>query len=103
MGDAEYMAAFRCVIMPIVREFAPDIIMVSSGFDAAAGHPPPLGGYELSPECFGHMTRQLMAAAGGKVVLVLEGGYNLASICDSSERCVEALLGDEVSLLLQVD
>lgn len=81
--------------MPIAREFAPDIVLVSAGFDAAAGHPAPLGGYVVSPACFGYMTRQLMQLADGKVVLALEGGYDLPAICDSAQECVRALLGDE--------
>ena len=51
MGDAEYLAAFRTVVMPIAREYNPDIVLVSAGFDAAAGHPAPLGGYEISSHC----------------------------------------------------
>jgi acetoin utilization deacetylase AcuC-like enzyme len=43
------------------------------------------------------MTRELMSLAGGKVVLSLEGGYELTSICDAAEMCTTALLGDEVS------
>ncbi len=42
------------------------------------------------------MTKQLMTLANGKVVLVLEGGYDLPSICDASETCVGALLGDKI-------
>lgn len=95
MGDAEYLAAFRTVVMPIAKDFDPELVMVSAGFDAAAGHPPPLGGYKLSPACFGYMTQQLMQLADGKVVLSLEGGYDLPAICDSAEECVRALLGDE--------
>lgn len=45
--------------------------------------------YEVSAEMFGFMTRQLMTYAGGKVVLALEGGYNLASISDAAEHCVK--------------
>lgn len=37
--------------MPIANEFAPDIVLVSSGFDAVEGHPPPLGGYILTSKC----------------------------------------------------
>ncbi|XP_039296591.1 LOW QUALITY PROTEIN: histone deacetylase 4 [Nilaparvata lugens] len=95
MGDAEYLAAFRAIVMPIATQFAPDIVLVSAGFDAAAGHPPPLGGYKLTPACFGYMTQQLMQLADKKVVLSLEGGYDLPAICDSAEECVRALLGDE--------
>ncbi|EEC18867.1 histone deacetylase 4, 5, putative, partial [Ixodes scapularis] len=99
MGDAEYIAAFRTIVMPIARDFDPEIVLVAAGFDAAAGHPPPLGGYQISPACFAYMTKQLMTLAKGKVVLALEGGYDLPSICDCSQECVAALLGDEVSPL----
>ncbi|XP_077979198.1 histone deacetylase 4-like isoform X2 [Glandiceps talaboti] len=99
MGDAEYMAAFRTIVMPIAREFSPDVVLVSAGFDAALGHPAPLGGYQVTPACFGWMTRKLMTLAGGRVVLALEGGYDLAAICDCSEACSLSLLGDEVAPL----
>ena len=42
------------------------------------------------------MTRQLMSLANGKLVLVLEGGYDISSICDASEICVQALINEEV-------
>ncbi|XP_034464726.1 histone deacetylase 4-like isoform X6 [Hippoglossus hippoglossus] len=99
MGDVEYLAAFRSVVMPIANEFAPDIVLVSSGFDAVEGHPPPLGGYTLTSKCFGYLTRQLMTLAGGRVVLALEGGHDLTAICDASEACVAALLGQELDPL----
>ncbi|XDV35109.1 hypothetical protein PO909_005136 [Leuciscus waleckii] len=96
MGDAEYLTAFRTVVMPIAGEFAPDLVLVSAGFDAVEGHPPPLGGYTLSSRCLGHLTQQLMGLAGGRVVLALEGGHDLRAICDASEACVSALLGIEL-------
>ncbi|XP_056444269.1 histone deacetylase 4-like isoform X2 [Gadus chalcogrammus] len=99
MGDAEYLAAFRTVVMPIASEFSPDVVLISSGFDAVEGHPPPLGGYMLTSKCFGHLTRQLMTLAGGRVVLALEGGHDLTAICDASEACVAALLGQELDPL----
>lgn len=37
--------------MPIAREFSPDLVLVSAGFDAAEGHPAPLGGYHVSARC----------------------------------------------------
>uniref|UniRef100_A0A8D0AIA3 histone deacetylase n=1 Tax=Sander lucioperca TaxID=283035 RepID=A0A8D0AIA3_SANLU len=82
MGDADYLAAFRTVVMPIANEFAPDVVLVSSGFDVVDGHAPPLGGYKLTAKCFGYLTRQLMGLAG--------------AICDASEACVSALLGNEL-------
>uniref|UniRef100_A0A8C2H3N6 Histone deacetylase n=1 Tax=Cyprinus carpio TaxID=7962 RepID=A0A8C2H3N6_CYPCA len=99
MGDAEYLAAFRTVVMPIANEFAPDLVLVSAGFDAVEGHPPPLGGYKLTSRCLGHLTKQLMGLAGGRVVLALEGGHDLRAICDASEACVSALLGIELEPL----
>ncbi|XP_073073970.1 histone deacetylase 4 isoform X15 [Manis javanica] len=99
MGDAEYLAAFRTVVMPIANEFAPDVVLVSSGFDAVEGHPTPLGGYHLSAKCFGYLTKQLMGLAGGRIVLALEGGHDLTAICDASEACVSALLGNELDPL----
>ncbi|XP_042544994.1 histone deacetylase 4 isoform X2 [Dipodomys spectabilis] len=99
MGDTEYLAAFRAVVMPIANEFAPDVVLVSSGFDAVEGHPTPLGGYNLSAKCFGYLTKQLMGLAGGRVVLALEGGHDLTAICDASEACVSALLGNELEPL----
>lgn len=45
---------------------------------------------------FGHLTKQLMTLADGRVVLALEGGHDLTAICDASEACVNALLGNEV-------
>nr|XP_035955239.1 histone deacetylase 7 isoform X3 [Halichoerus grypus] len=99
MGDPEYLAAFRMVVMPIAREFSPDLVLVSAGFDAAEGHPAPLGGYHVSAKCFGYMTQQLMSLAGGAVVLALEGGHDLTAICDASEACVAALLGNKVDPL----
>ncbi|XP_036092339.1 histone deacetylase 4 isoform X2 [Rousettus aegyptiacus] len=99
MGDAEYLAAFRMVVMPIANEFGPDVVLVSSGFDAVEGHPTPLGGYNLSAKCFGYLTKQLMGLAGGRIVLALEGGHDLTAICDASEACVSALLGNELDPL----
>ncbi|XP_034160098.2 histone deacetylase 4 isoform X3 [Pangasianodon hypophthalmus] len=99
MGDVEYLAAFRTIVMPIANEFAPDVVLVSSGFDAVEGHPPPLGGYKLTAKCFGYLTKQLMGLAGGRLVLALEGGHDLTAICDASESCVSALLGNELEPL----
>ncbi|XP_061088005.1 histone deacetylase 5-like isoform X3 [Conger conger] len=101
MGDVEYLTAFRTVVMPIANEFSPDVVLVSAGFDAVEGHQSPLGGYRVTAKCFGHLTKQLMTLAGGRVVLALEGGHDLTAICDASESCVSALLGEELDPLPQ--
>lgn len=74
MGDAEYMAAFRTLVMPMAQDFNPSMVLVACGFDAARGHSFNFGGYKVSPGCFGYLTRQLMTLAHGRIVLCLEGG-----------------------------
>ncbi|GAA5842198.1 hypothetical protein JCM3766R1_005063 [Sporobolomyces carnicolor] len=93
MGDADYVYAFQQVVMPIAYEFAPDIVLVSAGYDAAAGDE--LGKMKVSPAGYAHMTHMLSALSGGKLVLALEGGYNVDSVVKSSHACVEVLVGDE--------
>uniref|UniRef100_A0A914ICJ4 histone deacetylase n=1 Tax=Globodera rostochiensis TaxID=31243 RepID=A0A914ICJ4_GLORO len=101
MGDAEYLAAWRVLVLPLLDTFKPDFILVSAGFDAAQGHPAALGGYNLSSKIFGYFTRTLTQFANGRVVLALEGGYELSAICDSAEECVKALCsnGGEITQL----
>jgi histone deacetylase 6 len=92
MGDAEYLAAFDRVLLPIARTFAPELVLVSCGFDAAAGDP--LGGMRLSAAGYAAMTQRLCAMAGGRIVLALEGGYNLGAISAAAAACTAVLLGD---------
>ncbi|XP_077158629.1 histone deacetylase 9 isoform X3 [Paroedura picta] len=99
VGDVEYLAAYRTVIMPIASEFEPDFVLVSAGFDAVEGHDPPLGGYKVTAKCFGHLIKQLLTLANGRMVLALEGGHDLTAICDASEACLNALLGNELEPL----
>ncbi|XP_062295073.1 histone deacetylase 5 isoform X2 [Scomber scombrus] len=101
MGDVEYLTAFRSVVMPIAQQFSPDVVLVSAGFDAVEGHQSPLGGYNVSAKCFGQLTQLLMDLAGGRVVMALEGGHDLTAICDASEACVSALLGDPCDSVFQ--
>lgn len=51
MGDAEYLAAFRSIVMPIAQAYQPEMVLVSCGFDASDNHPRELGGYRVSPAC----------------------------------------------------
>ncbi|XP_037089603.1 histone deacetylase 6-like [Pollicipes pollicipes] len=92
MAGAEYLAAFLAVVLPVAYQFAPELVFVSAGFDAARGDP--LGGYGVAPEVYGHLTHHLAALAGGRLVVALEGGYNLTSVAYSMAMCVRALLGD---------
>jgi len=58
----------------VLKEFKPDFILVSSGFDAARGDP--LGGFSITPNGYYYMTKRLMELQK-PVLVVLEGGYNL--------------------------
>ena len=92
VGDDAYIYAFHKVLIPVLTEFDPELIIVSAGFDCAQGDP--LGGVHVSPYAFSYMTNQLKKFANGKVVICLEGGYNLAAISKSMTACASALLGD---------
>ncbi|XP_050669840.1 histone deacetylase 6 isoform X1 [Leptidea sinapis] len=94
MGDAEYLAAFTQVVLPIAYEYNPELVIVSAGFDAAINDP--LGKCNVTPECYGIMTHMLRGLAGGRVVLCLEGGYNITSSSYAMTMCTKALLGDPI-------
>ena len=49
---------------------------------------------------YAQLTKQLMDVAGGQVVMALEGGYSLPSLCDAAEACVNALLGEKVNKMV---
>ena len=70
---------FADVVVPLLRQFAPDLVLVSAGFDAHARDP--LAGMRLTTPAFGAMTSELRRVAEecceGRMVLVTEGGYDL--------------------------
>ena len=78
-GSAKFRAAFENVILPQLQKFSPELIIVSAGFDAH--YRDPLASLNLKAEDFGWVTRKLMdiadSSAGGRIVSVLEGGYDL--------------------------
>lgn len=91
-GDGDYLAAFFHIVLPIAYEFAPDFVLVSAGFDALLDDP--LGGCFVTPPCFGVMTKLLSGLCSGKIVLALEGGYNLDNTSEAVAYCIAALLGE---------
>ena len=76
-GDAEYRAAFGELVEPVVRAFAPDLVLVSAGFDAHADDP--LAEMEVSEEGFRELAARC-ARLAPRLAAVLEGGYNLATL-----------------------
>ncbi|KAG6876790.1 hypothetical protein C0992_011752 [Termitomyces sp. T32_za158] len=92
MADADYIYAFQKIVMPIAMEFAPELVIISAGFDAAEGDD--LGECHVSPAGYAHMTHMLAGLAGGRLVVALEGGYNLDSISRSALAVTSVLLGE---------
>ncbi|KAF8059654.1 Hdac6 [Scenedesmus sp. PABB004] len=92
MGDADYDAALELLVDPILASFAPDLVIISAGFDAAAGDF--LGQTEVSPAGFAAMTARLAAHAGGKLVAVLEGGYVPSLVGECAAAVLRVMLGE---------
>jgi acetoin utilization deacetylase AcuC-like enzyme len=78
-GDKDYETAFLKKILPKVRDFKPEFVLISAGFDAHFADP--LASINLSTEFYGWMTERMMEIAGkhssGRIISLLEGGYNL--------------------------
>ncbi|KAI4324634.1 hypothetical protein MLD38_030104 [Melastoma candidum] len=92
VGDNDYVFAFQNVVLPIASTFAPDLTIISAGFDAARGDP--LGCCDVTPAGYAKMTQMLSSLSGGKLLVILEGGYNLRSISSSAVAVIEVLLGE---------
>ena len=85
-GDAEYREAFEELILPAARDFGPDAVLISAGFDAHRADP--LGAINLSTGFYRWMTQRMMEVAdvhaGGRLISLLEGGYDLEALA----RCI---------------
>ena len=94
-GDKEYEQAFQEKILPKAAGFAPDIVLISAGFDAHQADP--LAQICLSTEFFGWMTARAMEIAekysGGRIISLLEGGYNLEQLPRSIAKHLRVLSG----------
>ncbi len=93
-GSEQFREAMNSVILPALDVFAPDLVIISAGFDAH--HRDPLGSLQLAEEDFAWITLKLMEAAeihcGGRIVSVLEGGYDLQGLGASAGIHVQALM-----------
>jgi acetoin utilization deacetylase AcuC-like enzyme len=93
-GGAEFREAFEAVVLPSLRRYAPDLLIISAGFDAH--HLDPLGNLNLFEDDYAWVTQKLIDVArercGGRVVSVLEGGYDLAALGRSVAVHVQTLL-----------
>ena len=93
-GDAEWLAAFEGQVLPALEAFAPQLVLVSAGFDAHVRDP--LSSTRLSADAYRRMTEGLVAvaeaSAEGRVVSCLEGGYDLVGLAEGAEAHLQALL-----------
>ncbi|MBI5178426.1 MAG: histone deacetylase [Nitrospinae bacterium] len=94
-GDSTYLSLFEHSLVPHVRAFAPDIIFISAGFDAHESDP--LGGMTITDGGYAgmtaHLTRLADEVCGGRIVSLLEGGYNLATLGKTVAAHVKGLMG----------
>jgi acetoin utilization deacetylase AcuC-like enzyme len=94
-GRKEILGAVENSLAPAAERFRPDLVVISAGFDSRVGDP--LGRFTLTDRDFGDLTRAVMEIAarhaGGRVVSVLEGGYNLDGLASAAAAHVEALCG----------
>lgn len=95
-GNAHYVKVYRQILQPVVRVFRPELILVSAGFDIYEGDP--LGDMRVTPEGFACLTRLLMDMADevchGRIVLVLEGGYDLRGVARGVRAVLRELLDE---------
>ena len=93
-GSAEFRAAWSRRILPLLDEFAPELVIVSAGFDAHRADP--LAQLEVETEDFVWLTEELLAIAArhaqGRLVSVLEGGYDLNALAESVATHVQSLM-----------
>jgi acetoin utilization deacetylase AcuC-like enzyme len=98
-GDLEYAAIFNEIIIPIGISYQPQLILVSAGFDIYHGDP--LGGMSVSPAGFAYMTKTLVGLANtccdGRILVTLEGGYNLKGQRDGAVAVLAELLGEPLN------
>ncbi len=92
-GKEQILGAFRDVLKPAAADFKPDLVLLSAGFDSRRGDP--LGRFNLTDPDFAELTTLMMEIAdkysGGRLVSVLEGGYNLDGVGRASAAHAAAL------------
>jgi acetoin utilization deacetylase AcuC-like enzyme len=94
--DDDYRIVFEQVIAPVLHQFAPDLLLVSAGYDAHIRDP--LGGMRVTTDAFAAMAAMLRSIAdehcGGRLVAVTEGGYDLRAFRECLQTTVDVLAAD---------
>ena len=98
MGHKGYLSAMERLALPAIRDFAPDVLIIACGYDAAANDP--LGRMLATAETFQLMTRQVMDLAasvcGGRLVMVHEGGYSETYVPFCGHAVLQELSGSTI-------
>jgi acetoin utilization deacetylase AcuC-like enzyme len=91
--DADYELAYTRIALPILRQFRPELVLVSAGFDAHMDDP--LAGMRLTSAYFGRLMRAIAevadATSQGRLVAITEGGYDLVGLATSLRASISAL------------
>ena len=92
-NSEEYLNAFEFALKRL-KEFKPEFDLISAGFDSDARDP--LASFKLGTEDFYHITKRILETTkkfcNGKVISILEGGYDLQALQDDTKRHVDALI-----------
>jgi len=92
-GDSEYLRIFDRLLLPIARQFKPEFVLISCGFDCHYRDPP--GGMRVTESGFTALTRRMRRLAdehcGGKLAVALEGGYDLRALADCGRAVIDEL------------
>ncbi|CAK1602419.1 unnamed protein product [Parnassius mnemosyne] len=96
MTDADYLAIWHQLLLPMALEYQPELIIISAGYDAAIGCPE--GEMEVTPACYGSLVHMLMCVSAA-VCVVLEGGYCLPSLAEAAALTLRTLLGHPPPML----
>ncbi len=93
-GSTAFRDAFADTLLPALEDFAPELVLISAGFDAHASDP--LANLEMQDDDYAWVTRELIALAdrhaGGRLVSTLEGGYNLQALATATAAHVRELM-----------
>ncbi|XP_037418261.1 histone deacetylase 5-like isoform X2 [Triticum dicoccoides] len=100
-NDVDMLYVCDQLLVPVATEFKPEVVFVSAGYDAGEGET--IGGCNVAAKGFGTIVRKLLPLSGGKMVLALEGGYNLVHLPICVSHTIRAILGDEDAFLQDSD
>jgi acetoin utilization deacetylase AcuC-like enzyme len=95
--DADYALVYRAAVLPVLDEFAPELVLVSAGFDAHERDP--LASMRVTTEGYASVVRQLVKAAGnGAIAFATEGGYDLAALSDCLDQAIAEASGKAAAI-----